>query len=82
MDVRQSKLNHDPCLEPILFKCRDCDKWGLRTVRKERGHGEDPGTAGWESWIQIPGSNQRGVVVWGPPWVLLQHEGGREDGSI
>lgn len=43
-DVGQSKLNHDPCLELILCKRRDCDKWESSAVRKgEGGMGETLG---------------------------------------
>lgn len=34
VDIRQSKLNQDPCLESVLFKGTACDKWELSTTRK------------------------------------------------
>lgn len=53
VDVRQSKLNHDLCLEPILFKCPGCDKWELSTAERGRVAGEGP----WDWSLGDLGSN-------------------------
>lgn len=62
VDIRQSKLNQDPCLESVLFKCTACGKWESSATRTGVWRGRV-----WDWSLRVLHSNswlQPNMLLW------------------